>query len=185
MSPSATAALAPRTTAQKTTARPAFDSVTNVAGPLEPLPAEPSIATDVFQTDTTEKEADSSTPARSRSRSSSRSKKATPSKKTVAKKQTAAQKQSPAKSAASSRSLSAKEALKQAKLALAKGESAKAHRLAQQSYLKNKKSSTAEVMVLAACKMKSRAKAKSALNKVNVFKRRSLRSKCKKSGVNL
>jgi hypothetical protein len=82
-------------------------------------------------------------------------------------------------------SKSAKELAKEAKSALSKGQAKHAYGLAKSSYSKSAKSGTAETMTLAACKMGDKGKAASALKKVSKIKHPVVKSKCKKSGVNL
>lgn len=82
-------------------------------------------------------------------------------------------------------SKSAADLLRDAKKANAAGQSSKAYSLASQSYQKKGTSDAAEVMVLAACKMKNTGKARSALNKVKLLKRRDLKQRCKSMGVKL
>jgi hypothetical protein len=82
-------------------------------------------------------------------------------------------------------SKSAADLLRDAKKANASGKASKAYSLANQSYQKKSSSSAAEVMVLAACKMKNKGKARTALSKVKLLKRRDLKQRCKSLGVKL
>jgi hypothetical protein len=72
-----------------------------------------------------------------------------------------------------------------AKAAYNSGSAAEAYKLASASYKKKPKAKTAELMTLAACKLKDKNKALTALNKVALLRRTPIKKECKAMGLAL
>ncbi|MFV8753675.1 hypothetical protein ACNOYE_24230 [Nannocystaceae bacterium ST9] len=79
----------------------------------------------------------------------------------------------------------AKQLYDAAKSAYDKGKAGEAYKLAAASYKKGAKPKTAELMLLAACKLGDAGKAKSALDKVAGVRKPPLRKQCKSMGVTI
>jgi outer membrane biosynthesis protein TonB len=80
---------------------------------------------------------------------------------------------------------SADELYNAAKAAYASGRAADAYKLAYASWRKKDKGKTAELMTLAACKLKDKAKAKSSLDKVPALRRSAIKKECQGLGLSL
>jgi hypothetical protein len=80
---------------------------------------------------------------------------------------------------------SADELYDAAKAAYNSGRAADAYKLAYASWRKKDKSKTAELMTLAACKLKDKAKAKSSLDKVTALRRAAIKKDCQALGLSL
>lgn len=72
-----------------------------------------------------------------------------------------------------------------AKAAYNSGDAAEAYKLAFASYKKKSNKKTAELMVLAACKLKDAGKAKSSLDKVAAVRRPAMKKECSAMGLSL
>lgn len=96
-----------------------------------------------------------------------------------------APKPDPKPSTSASDNRSADDLYSAAQSAYSNGRASEAYKLASDSYRKSSKSKTAELMTLAACKLKDAGKARSALAKVSAFKRNGIKKDCKAMGVNL
>jgi hypothetical protein len=79
----------------------------------------------------------------------------------------------------------AKQLYDAAKSAYDKGKASEAYKLALASYRKGAKPKTAELMVLAACKLGDKAKASSSLDKVSGLRKPALRKQCKGMGTTI
>ncbi|NVB42320.1 hypothetical protein G6O69_31145 [Pseudenhygromyxa sp. WMMC2535] len=86
---------------------------------------------------------------------------------------------------ASTANLDADALYTKAESAYKKGSAGEAYKLASSSYNKKKRSKTAELMTLAACKLGSQGKAEASLKKVTLIRRNAIKKQCKSLGVKL
>jgi len=80
---------------------------------------------------------------------------------------------------------SASDLLQDAQRALQRGASSEAYQLASRSYSKKKSAAAVRTMARAACRMKSRSKAKAAFERLSMSDRAGIRAECRDDGIRL
>lgn len=139
----------------------------------EPEPAAPELATTAAG------------PSKKKSTTKTETKTETKSATTSTSKSEPALSTSPSKPTSPTDNRSAKELYDAAKSAYDKGQAGEAYKLAFSSWRKQAKPKTAELMTLAACKLKDSSKAKGALDKVASLRRGAIRKQCKSLGLSI
>lgn len=156
-----------------------------------PPPVVPEIAVPVpvplpvLQDDATDEDSELETSSSPSSKATSSSRSRTRARRTKSSEPVAAPAPAPASPAAAPSEPSAAELLAQSRDALRQGDASAAYRLASRSNGKKSSQSALQIMAKAACRMKSRDKAKSAFDRLAMADRAGIRSECRNHGVRL